>query len=457
MLLRVWPVLSAVLFGVLGSAIAAIPKRITHGHMLTLDLPERTEKLQFVSADESDQYTIWEHKALSLWPSKPSKGQVTSANDGWTFRLKQVTFEDAGTYILRNHFGSTVSSYTVTVLPNKEVIERIAGETLYISLAGLKQTDATLSFYGNYSKITLVEDGVPVGNSHPDYISRLKVNRDWIQILHVNVSDLGRYVLTDQKGRYVSNSTMILVDQHSYSSNTGLIGLLALGLPCGICFCCRKRICKGCQKKKSYSTPVQTPDSNPIPMTAPCSVPVTDPGAPGQGYVAGYPANPDLGPIHHPPPQWSGQPAVPPNDGYQPGMNPPNPVYAPESAPGGPPLQPPPWNAAPPQYNPSGPVGYYPGNVPPNPVYPPEAGPPQPPQWNPPPTQYNPSAAVNYTPTVNSTPGQNDMPPTAPLLAPQPQSHQSYMGGVSMDVLNSTDSSIQFDINKGKSSGNNFL
>ncbi len=31
------------------------------------------------------------------------------------------------------------------------------------------------------------------------------------------------------------------------------------------------------------------------------------------------------------------------------------------------------------------------------------------------------------------------------------------MSNISTDVLNSSDSGVQFDINKGKSSGNNFL
>lgn len=96
------------------SAISQYKMHVFHGNQLTLELPERTDKLEFVSADESEHYIIWSHKLLNLH-NKAKKGQVTTANDGWNFRIKQVTFDDEGTYILRNIFDSTISSYTVRV------------------------------------------------------------------------------------------------------------------------------------------------------------------------------------------------------------------------------------------------------------------------------------------------------------------------------------------------------
>lgn len=98
-----------------GPVSAISRRRIIHGSQLTLDLPERTKRLHFATADETDQFTIWEHKGISHWPSKPSKGQVTSASNGWTFRIPHVTFDDEGTYTLLNDFGATISSYTVKV------------------------------------------------------------------------------------------------------------------------------------------------------------------------------------------------------------------------------------------------------------------------------------------------------------------------------------------------------
>ncbi|KAL0203350.1 hypothetical protein M9458_001368, partial [Cirrhinus mrigala] len=88
---------------------------VIHGHQLSLDLPERTKKLEFVSADESEKYTVWEYRALSFVPGKASKGVVSSASEGWTFRIRYVTFDDEGTYTLYNHFGSAIASYIVKV------------------------------------------------------------------------------------------------------------------------------------------------------------------------------------------------------------------------------------------------------------------------------------------------------------------------------------------------------
>ncbi|XP_056097297.1 uncharacterized protein wu:fc21g02 [Rhinichthys klamathensis goyatoka] len=424
-MLSVWTLLAAAICAVPVSAISR--RDLIHGRQLSLDLPERTARLDFISADERDRFTIWEHRSLSLSPSKPSKGQVNSASNGWSFTIRQVTFDDEGTYTLRNTFGSTISSYTVKVNTNREIIERVAGEKLIIPLLGLKQSDATLRFYSNYSSVILVENGVPVGKENPDYINRLKVTSEMIQILNVNVSDSGRYKLTDYKGRPVSNNTMVLVDQHPPNHSKGFLALLLLGIPCGICFCCRRRICNRCQTNKSET--VESNNLNTVPVSIPCSNTVINPvgpigpGGPGQGYIAGYPPHPDQGQIHYPPAtEWNGQPAVSPNPGFQP------------------------------------------AHVPQNPVYPPDFGvpPAQPPQYNAPPTQYNPSAPVNYTPVMYSAPPgpeaagfkMNEPSPTVPLLTPQPESYQSAMASVSM---NSGESCVQFDINKGKSSGSNFL
>ncbi|XP_051560005.1 uncharacterized protein wu:fc21g02 isoform X2 [Myxocyprinus asiaticus] len=407
-----WILLMAAICAESVSAVYTSRWHLTHGRQLTLDLPERTEKLEFTSADEQEHSIIWEKKAFTLW-NKPTKGQVFSANDGWTYIIKHVTFDDEGTYTLRNYWSSVVSSYTL----------KVDSETLTIPLEGLKQSDATLRFYSNYSTVTLVESGVPVGRKDPDYANRLKVGNDKIQVLKVNVSDLGRYELTDHKGRFVSNTTMLLVDHHEFTPNKGLLGLLLLGIPTGLCYCCRKRICK-CRNTKTRNThTVQSYSLNPIPETIPPSSTVIDPAGPegpGQGFAPVYPPFPDQGQIHYPPqPQWNGQPAVPHNPGFNPEYVPLNPVYPPNVGPGAPPAQPP--------------------------------------QYNVPPSQYNPSAPVGYTPVMNSAPTgpelkMNELSPAAPLLM-----SESATPTFSIDVLNSSDTGVQFTIDKGKSSSNNFL
>lgn len=80
-------------------------------------------------------------------------------------------------------------------------------------------------------------------------------------------------------------SSNIFVDKHDFAPNKGLLALLLLGIPGGICFCCRKRICKSCRTSKSDT---QTGQSNTEPVSIPFSNTVTDPvgpvgpGDPGQ-------------------------------------------------------------------------------------------------------------------------------------------------------------------------------
>ncbi len=97
------------------SVSAISEKLVIHGQQLTLDLPDRTKRLEFISADESEKNIIWEYQKSSSGPSKPRKGEVSSASKGWTFRIRHVTFDDQGSYTLYNYFGSTINSYIVIV------------------------------------------------------------------------------------------------------------------------------------------------------------------------------------------------------------------------------------------------------------------------------------------------------------------------------------------------------
>ncbi|XP_073670374.1 uncharacterized protein [Paramisgurnus dabryanus] len=423
-MVNVWIILVAASSAVTVSAVTTYQKRLSHGDYLSLDLPERTAKLEFVSADEQQHETIWQSGTFST--GRATRGVVSSVNNGYNFRINHVTFEDQGTYTLRNSFTgitNAISIYVVRVETKRRIIERVPGETLTIPLDGIKMVDANLRFYSNYSTINLVEHGVPVGKENADYIGRLRTYYDSFQVLNVNVSDLGRYELRDQKGRPVSNTTMILVDRHSnFTPNKGLLALLLLGIPGGICFCCRKKVCKCCYKDKSEAA---SPPAESIPICHP----VTDPA---QGNVAGNPTNPGQSPNYYPPPnqgpnqypppnqgqnqypaqpQWNGQPGVPPNPGFSAEYPPQNPLYPPV----------------------------------------PGVSPAQPPQWSGPPNQYNAPATVNYNPMVNSAPPGA----TSPLLNAQPEP-----AGLraNMDILNSSGSAdVQFSIDNARSPTNNFL
>ncbi|NP_001410689.1 wu:fc21g02 isoform X2 [Danio rerio] len=447
----VWPFLAAAFCAVSVSAVSTYRKAIDHGNQLILELPERTDKLEFASADETEHYIIWENR-LTAWYSRTKKGHVTSTNNGWTFKIQQATFDDEGTYLVRNIFGSAISSYTVKVQTNTDTIPRIAGETLKIPLRGLKMSNVTLRFYDNDSAITLVENGVPVGKNYRDYYNRLKVYLNSIEVVNVNTSDLGRYELTDKKGRLISSNTMILVDHHPFTPNLGLLAILLVGVPGGICYCCRRRLCKCCRTSKSNTHSATSPNSEPV--SIPCNVidPSINPGGMPQSPL--YPAVPQPGVSPGHPSNWN-QPAPPyhpyTHEGYNPVNVPQNPVYPPQSAP----THPPQWNDPASQNNPFPNQGFNPGNVPQNPLYPPQSGP----TYTEPASQYNPSPAMNYSSPGPETTGMttNDPPQTAPLLAPQPEGYRSALDSLSMNMLSTSDSGVQFDINKGKSTSNNFL
>lgn len=89
----------------------------------------------------------------------------------------------------------------------------VAGETFKITLGDLRRNDATLHFSNEDFNLTLVKHGSPVGNSHPDYLGRIRVTDYNIEVLNVNVSDVGNYTLTDRLNRTAKLIFMNLVGE----------------------------------------------------------------------------------------------------------------------------------------------------------------------------------------------------------------------------------------------------
>lgn len=75
------------------------------------------------------------------------------------------------------------------------------GKTFKISLDGLAKEDIVLHFTNQDFNITLVEYGLPVGNNR--FSERIQVTGSDIQVLNIDVSDMGDYMLTDREGRKV--------------------------------------------------------------------------------------------------------------------------------------------------------------------------------------------------------------------------------------------------------------
>lgn len=77
--------------------------------------------------------------------------------------------------------------------------------------------NATLCFYRN-GPVVMVKSGELVASRDPKYINRLNVSSKNINVLNVNVSDMGIYILIDSKNRTVSNTTMIVVGKNRIQS-----------------------------------------------------------------------------------------------------------------------------------------------------------------------------------------------------------------------------------------------
>ncbi|XP_066534309.1 wu:fc21g02 isoform X2 [Hoplias malabaricus] len=386
---------------------------LMHGHQLSISLSATvTDTLEYATPDESKHYVLCSKTGIC------QRGRLTGVSDRKRFTITSVNFDDEGTYIQKNFWNVVTHVTKVKVAAKKTTKDCIPGETLSISMDGLKKEDVNL-FFSNYNeRIQLVQRGTPL-RGVSDFSDRIKVTSSYIEVLKVNVSDVGNYTLYDGQNRKVVTVLLNLVDHHEGVSGGPLMALLLLlGIPAGICCCCRKRIFK--KSYQSTTTTVMQSEN----VVAPPGPPPTynsnmTPMGPGQMYTPGYPA------------------------------------------PGGSTVPPPPANVAYPQQPSYNVQPAMPHN--PNPAYPPAAvyPPAQPQQW--PGAPYNTPAPAAFPPMMYSAPPGSEMEKnqgdimlnqglsTTPLIGPEVGQPPA------TDVLNSSDSAIQFNIGTGKGPAQNFL
>ncbi|XP_040892676.1 uncharacterized protein wu:fc21g02 isoform X2 [Toxotes jaculatrix] len=407
-------------------------ERLNHGRQLKIFLSKSAEKLEFTPADDpSKTFLYWERNRARM-----AKGRVSGTGSDRRWYIDKVTYEDQGTYIQKDFWNKEISNFKVAVTPRRHYVKCVAGESLSISLEGIDLADAALYFYGEAENATLVRDGATVSQDLAAYWDRVRTHSMSIEIRNVNYSDVGRYVLRDRRTRLVSVTRMDLTDHHEYKEGNPLLALLLLlGIPVGICCCCRKKIFKN---KATSAATLQTqaapeavqPQSGPV---GPCP-----PYQPGAVYYHG--SDSGMSPTVHPPPptagpgQWNGPP---PSPNFVPAYPPQNPVYPPAMIP---PAQPSQWNGPPPgQYppGPAAPMGWAPAPAPV--VY--SAPPP---------------AAASEAKVENMASS-----PADPLLTatPQTEAASSPVAPVppsSTNVLSSSDGPYKFQID-GKNQSTNFL
>ncbi|XP_010862763.2 uncharacterized protein LOC105006102 isoform X2 [Esox lucius] len=403
-----------------------VHERLSHGRQLKIYLPKSSWKLEFKPAEEPTKtFLYWNQGALT------TRGRVSGTGTDRRWYLDKVTYEDQGTYVQRDHWNKELSSLKVAVTTRHDYLKCIAGEDLYISLEGIDLADAQLYFSGADANITLVRDGAVVTQNHPEYWDRVKTYSTKITIENVNTTDVGYYTLRDRRDRMVSIIRMELTDrhedEHANHSYITYLTLILVGIPTAICCCCREKIFK---KKAPHTAAI-------LQGTPEMQHPPPDYNVPGGGVSPG-PGGPVF--YHGPGPDH--------NMGGYPQVHPyPDPGMAGQPQWTGPHFQP----------------GFNQGYPPQDPMFP-QA---QPPQWNgPPPTQpqYNPGVPpMGYAPVMYSAPPPSEpvkeeikmdkMSPADPLLAHSLQPPQASSPSVPMptsDILHSSDTAYQFNIDTGK-------
>ncbi|KAI5617491.1 hypothetical protein C0J50_23043, partial [Silurus asotus] len=254
---------------------------LMHGQQFSIRLPTESEKLEFISSDNSQKGVLWARMSVT------KRGIVIGKDSDRRFSIASVMYEDQGIYTLYNFWSKTISTHLLKVVPNIGIEQRVAGETLRISLGGLSKNDATLQFSNRDYNLTLVSHGTPVGSLNAEYMGRIQLTSSSFELRNVNVSDEGTYILRDNLNRKLKIVTMVLVDHHEGVSAGPFMGLLMLlGIPPCIFCCCRKKICK---KNNQPTTTVNTP-----PNTVNFDNQINPPGPPPAYPNIVAPANPSV-------------------------------------------------------------------------------------------------------------------------------------------------------------------
>ncbi|XP_053535825.1 uncharacterized protein LOC108262792 [Ictalurus punctatus] len=412
-----WILLLAVYATFCSAANTNLPKthheKLMFGDQLSIWLPVEAQTLEFISATTSQKNVLWSRSSIT------KRGIITGRDSTRKFVILSVTFDDQGTYTLFNFWNTKISIHLLKVSAKRESQYRVPGETLRISLGNLSKNDATLHFLNEDFNLTLVDHGLPVANLNPEYMGRIRVTSNSIEVLNVNVSDVGNYTLSDRLNHKVKIISMHLVDHHVGVNVGPFMGLLMLlGIPPCIFCCCRKKVCR--KSSQPTTTAVNTttvtydnqihPPGPPPTYTNPAA-----PAGPTPGYTPGYPVGtfPPPNPTFPPQPPYGGypatSPAMPPDPAFNPGYPPASSLPA---------AQPPQWGGAP--YNQPTPAGF---------------------------------APVMYNAPAGPDPVKGEITATTPLLAPpQPEVVQP-----SAPYTGPNDSAVQFNINMGKDSSSNFL
>ncbi|XP_072533181.1 uncharacterized protein [Salminus brasiliensis] len=204
---------------------------VKYGHQLSIKLLVRVNSLGFTSMDISQNNTIWPQGDRS------SRGNV--AVDKRHFTVNSANFDDQGDYTQWDKQDNRICVTNVTVLTSTDTQKLVAGETLTISLDGIKENEATLHFSNKeHVDLMLVKGGSPERNLK----ERIRVNSTIIQVLRVNVSDVGQYALFDGKDRKAKIITLELTEPVNWKA-VGIVSIIvvAVGLLGGVVFrCCWK-------------------------------------------------------------------------------------------------------------------------------------------------------------------------------------------------------------------------
>ncbi|KAF5900674.1 DNA-directed RNA polymerase II subunit RPB1-like isoform X2, partial [Clarias magur] len=169
--------------------------KLKHGEELRINLPIWFKKLEFSSVNEVQSV---------LWPSCDLDARKYVKGSGYKrdYIIHPVTFNDKGTYTRWNYKDKESSIYELDVVCATHIQDCVVGKNLSIFLDGLAKDGVTLRFTNQDSNITLVEHGSPVGNSN-HFSERIQVTGKDIQVLNIDVTDMGNYTLFDHENRMV--------------------------------------------------------------------------------------------------------------------------------------------------------------------------------------------------------------------------------------------------------------
>ncbi|KAM4733030.1 uncharacterized protein FYW61_008611 [Anableps anableps] len=210
-------------------------------HEWSYQVPRKTHYVEYTPFDNEDVTLIlW--NLTNLQSNNQRRGNVE--NNFWT--ISGVTQTDSGYYNFRQKDGTLESRVLFTVKENTRYYDPKVNDHILITnpWTGGPWT-VTFKQDSEDKPVTVIEDGRLSWTANR-FSGRMSVQRDGIEINHIEAEDSGTFEFRDQQGNLALSAQVDVIHESHHVVTFIVVAVIALllGICCCYCCCCKRKCCK---------------------------------------------------------------------------------------------------------------------------------------------------------------------------------------------------------------------